>query len=274
MSLIIYQKLNNVVRISLNRPEKRNALNVALQDELVEAMSAAEADHDVRTVILKGEGKAFCSGYDISPSAWSDYAGQLTMRDDIQNLRRVVSRFATIWQLSKPVIAQVHGYCLAGGTDLALHCDMVVAAEDAIIGYPPVRAMGSPPTHMWTYLVGPQWAKYMLLSGDTIDGKTAERIGLILRAVPAEKLEEEVTELAEKMANTPWDLLAVNKSIVNKAVELMGRSLLQQMAAESDAIAHQAPIVAEFFKMSAEKGLKAAIESHGTAPSATTKESK
>jgi enoyl-CoA hydratase len=273
MSLIIYHKLNNVVRISLNRPEKRNALNVALQDELVEAMSAAEADRDVRTVILKGEGKAFCSGYDISPSAWSDYEGQLTMRDDIQNLRRVVSRFAKIWELSKPVIAQVHGYCLAGGTDLALHCDMVIAAEDAIIGYPPVRAMGSPPTHMWTYLVGPQWAKYMLLSGDTIDGKTAERIGLILRAVPAEKLEEEVMELAEKMANTPWDLLAVNKSIVNKAVELMGRSLLQQMAAESDAIAHQAPIVGEFFKMSAEKGLKAAIESHGTAPSATTKKS-
>jgi enoyl-CoA hydratase len=261
MSLIIYHKLNNVVRISLNRPEKRNALNVALQDELVEAMSAAEADRDVRTVILKGEGKAFCSGYDISPSAWSDYEGQLTMRDDIQNLRRVVSRFATIWQLSKPVIAQVHGYCLAGGTDLALHCDMVIAAEDAIIGYPPVRAMGSPPTHMWTYLVGPQWAKYMLLSGDTIDGKTAERIGLILRAVPAEKLEEEVMELAEKMANTPWDLLAVNKSIVNKAVELMGRSLLQQLAAESDAIAHQAPIVGEFYRMAAEKGLKAALES-------------
>jgi len=261
VSLVLYHKWNKVVRISLNRPEKLNALSVELQDELVEAMSAAEADHDVRTVIIKGEGRAFCSGYDISPSARSDYAGQITLREDIQNLRRVVSRWATIWELSKPVIAQVHGYCLAGGTDLALNCDMVIAAEDAIFGYPPVRAMGSPPTHMWTYLVGPQWAKYMLLSGDTIDGKTAERIGLILRAVPAEKLEEEVTELAEKLAKIPWDLLAVNKSIVNKAVELMGRSLLQQLAAESDAIGHRAPIVAEFFRMAAEKGLKAALES-------------
>lgn len=260
MTLILYHKLDKVVQISLNRPEKLNAISVELQDELVEAIRAAEADDDVRTVILKGEGRAFCSGYDISPSPQSEYSGQLTLRQDIQNLRRMVSRWATIWELSKPVIAQVHGYCLAGGTDLALHCDMVIAAEDAIFGYPPVRSMGSPPTHMWTYLVGPQWAKYMLLSGDAIDGKTAERIGLILRAVPAKKLEEEVTELAEKLAKIPWDLLAVNKGIVNKAVELMGRSLMQQLAAESDAIGHRAPTVDEFYRMAMEKGLKAALE--------------
>jgi enoyl-CoA hydratase len=166
----------------------------------------------------------------------------------------------TIFDMHKPVIAQVHGYCLAGGTDLALLCDIVIASEDATFGYPPVRALGSPVNHMWTYLVGPQWAKRMLLTGDSISGKEAERIGLVLKAVPAGSLEAEVEEVAGRMALVDVDLLAANKRIVNMALELMGARTMQRMAAERDSIARQAPVVHEFYQMAKEKGLKAALE--------------
>jgi len=162
--------------------------------------------------------------------------------------------------MHKPVIAQVHGYCLAGGTDLALLCDMVIAADDAKFGFPPVRAMGSPLNHMWTYLVGPQWAKRMLLTGDTVTGSEAERIGLVMKAVPEADLEGEVEDLAARIALIDVDLLAANKRIVNMALELMGARTMQRMAAERDAIARQAPVVTEFYQMAKEQGLKAALE--------------
>jgi len=165
-----------------------------------------------------------------------------------------------LFDMHKPVIAQVHGYCLAGGTDVALLCDIVIAADDAQIGYPPVRALGSPVNHMWTYLAGPQWAKRMLLTGDTVSGKEAERIGLVLKAVPPEELEAEVESLADRIALIDVDLLAANKRIVNMAMELMGARTMQRMAAERDAIARQAPVVHEFYGMAKEKGLKAALD--------------
>jgi len=258
---ILYEKRDSIAYVTLNRPEKLNALSVALQEELIDAMRQAEADEGVRVVVLRANGRAFSSGYDIAPSAPERAEGRYAnIRGDIQNLHRTVERWNAIWNLSKPVIAQVHGYCLAGGTDLALHCDIVIAAEDAIFGFPPVRSMGAPPTHMWTYMVGPQWAKYMLLTGNPIDGKTAEGIGLVWKAVPAERLEEEVNELARAIAKIPWELLAANKSICNKALELMGRTMLQYLAAETDAVAHQAPVVHEFHRIAREQGLKAALE--------------
>jgi enoyl-CoA hydratase len=167
---------------------------------------------------------------------------------------------SSIFDISKPIIAGVHGHVIAGGTDLALHCDIIIATEDANIGFPPVRSMGTPPTHMWTYLVGPQVAKWFLLTGDTVSGKKAEEMGLVLKSVPRSELSAEVEKLANKMANIPWELLAANKSIVNKALDLMGRNTMQVIAAETDAVAHQAPVVKEFGRISNEKGLKAALE--------------
>jgi enoyl-CoA hydratase len=158
------------------------------------------------------------------------------------------------------VIAQVHGYCLAGGTDLVLLCDIVVAAEDAMIGFPPVRAMGSPVAHMWTYLVGPQWAKYFLLTGDSVTGAQAAEIGLVWKAVPADRLEAEVEDLASKMEQIDNELLTPNKRIVNVALELMGARTIQRMAAENDGRAHQAPAVREFGRIAMKDGLKAALE--------------
>lgn len=174
-------------------------------------------------------------------------------------MRGITNQMAVIWNVTKPTIAQLHGYCVAGGTDLAMHCDMILAAEDTRIGFPPVRAQGSPPTHMWTYHVGPQWAKRMLLTGDFIDGKTAERIGLALAAYPAAQLEDEVHRLASRVAKIPHDLVAANKSIVNKAVEFMGRTALQEAARETDAIGHLAEAAVEFGRIGREEGLRAAL---------------
>ena len=182
---IEYEKQDAVAHIALNRPQKLNALNQGLLEEFSDAVHTAETDRSVRVLVIKANGRAFSAGYDVSPpengSEERDYDN---IRVDIERLRGNVNKWNTLWNLSKPVIAQVHGYCVAGGTDLALHCDIIVAAEDAIFGFPAVRSMGTPPTHMWTYMVGPQWAKYTLLTGNSIDGKTAERIGLVWKAVP------------------------------------------------------------------------------------------
>ncbi|CAI8047638.1 3-hydroxypropionyl-coenzyme A dehydratase [Geodia barretti] len=213
---IEYEASNGIGRVSLNRPEKLNALSRELQDELVDCLERADDDPDVRVM--------------------------------------------TILNLSKPVIAGVHGYCIAGGTDLAMHCDIIIAADDAQIGFPPVRSMGTPPTHMWTYMVGPQWAKWFLLTGESVSGTRAEELGLVWKSVPGEGLGAAVEDLARTMARIPWELLAANKSIVNKAMDLMGRTTLQHIAAETDAIAHQAPVVKEFSRMAREEGLKAALE--------------
>ena len=228
---IIYEKDGGKARITLNRPEKLNALSAKLQRELNTALWEADNDAAVHAIILRGNGRAFCAGYDLSPmqsgprvaaekggggesstsagegarapaesgEAYTNvYRGMSNFDDDAWQLERQQRDRLAIMDIHKPVIAQVHGYCLAGGTDLALMCDIVVVADDAVIGYPPVRAMGSPPQHMWTYLVGPQWAKYMLLTGDSISGMEAADIGLVWRSFPADALEAAVEGLAAK----------------------------------------------------------------------------
>ncbi len=267
---ILYEVENGRARITLNRPEKLNALSGFGQRELNDAFWRADADPEVHCIILKGTGRAFCAGYDLTPSPPPQNPTALgpprparrgaTMEDDAWRLEQGQHMRMAIWDIHKPTIAQVHGYCLAGGTDLALLCDIVVAAEDAVIGFPPVRAMGSPVAHMWTYLVGPQWAKYFLLTGDSVDGREAERIGLVWRSVPAAELEGEVERLADKMAMVDTDLLASNKRISQLAMEMMGARTIQRMAAEMDARAHLSQAVRDFGQISREQGLKSALE--------------
>lgn len=258
---LIYEQLGRVVRLTLNRPEKLNALSVALHTELLQAAKQAEADPNTHAVIIRGAGRAFCAGYDITPTPERG-AQQTTrtIRSDISRMEDTVGRWHVLWNLRLPTIAQVHGYCVAGGTDLALHCDMIVVAEEARIGFPAVRAMGAPPTHMWLYSVGPQWAKRLLLTGDLIDGKTAREIGWAIAAVPAAELDAAALQLATRISHIGKDLLTANKQIVNKGIELMGRTLLQQIALEHDAIAHLAPEALEFNRIAQEQGLKAALE--------------
>ena len=262
---IEYGASDGIARVRLDRPEKLNALSRELQDELVDCMERADDDPEVRVITLRGNGRAFCAGYDITPPSTPEAqaAAQVArdnIRADIHRMKRTPTTMNAILNLSKPVIAGVHGYCIAGGTDLAMHCDIIIAADDAQIGFPPVRSMGTPPTHMWTYMVGPQWAKWFLLTGESVSGARAEELGLVWKSVPGEGLDAAVDDLARTMARIPWELLAANKSIVNKAMDLMGRATLQTIAAETDAIAHQAPIVKEFSRMSQEQGLKAALD--------------
>jgi len=159
----------------------------------------------------------------------------------------------------KPVIAKVHGNCLAGGTDIALMCDIVIASNDAKIGFPATRSIGSPANHMWLYHCGPQWAKRLLFTGDSIRGRDAAKIGLVQKAVSKEKLDAEVDLLAGRIGNVSPDLLACHKRIVNEGLELMGARTLQRIAGENDARAHLSKAFTGFFDVVQEAGLKEAL---------------
>ncbi|MCC7365433.1 MAG: crotonase/enoyl-CoA hydratase family protein [Dehalococcoidia bacterium] len=267
---IIYEVENGRARITLNRPEKLNALSVKLQEELNEALWEADNDNRVHAVIIRGNGRAFSAGYDLSPMASrrpgadddpyaAVYRGGRTFDDDAWQLERAQRLRMAIFDMHKPVIAQVHGYCLAGGTDVALLCDIIIAADNATIGFPPARAMGSLPNQMWVYHCGPQWAKRLFLTGDTVTGAEAAKIGLVLKSVPEQYLEAEVEGLVDRMALIDTELLSANKRIVNVALELMGARTMQRFGAENDARAHLAPSVREFGRIAGEQGLKAAL---------------
>jgi len=267
---ILYEVERGRARITLNRPEKLNALSLELQQELHDALWEADNDTRVHAVIIRGAGRAFSAGYDLTPLGnrrsapegdhyTAVYRGARTFDDDAWQLERAQRLRMAIFDMHKPVVAQVHGYCLAGGTDIAFLCDIVIAAEDATIGFPPARAMGSLPNQMWVYHCGPQWAKRLFLTGDTITGAEAAKIGLVLKAVPASLLAQEVEGLVDRMAMIDTDLLSANKRIVNLALELMGARTMQRLGAENDARAHLAPSVREFGRIAAEQGLKAAL---------------
>ncbi|MSP21539.1 MAG: crotonase/enoyl-CoA hydratase family protein [Dehalococcoidia bacterium] len=270
---IIVEKERGRARITLNRPEKLNALSRRLQAELAAALHDADEDTRVHSIIIRGAGRSFCAGYDLTPERRIEgetlderdrytevYRTSQAFDDDVFRMEGAQRDRMTIFDMHKPVIAQVHGYCVAGGTDLALVCDIVIAAQDAHIGFPPVRAMGGPPAHMWTYLVGPQWAKYMLLTGEFVTGIEAERIGLVWKSVPLDDLEETVEELADRLAMVPTDLLSGNKRSVNLAMELMGARTMQRLAAEMDARMHVSPSMEEWRSRNREEGLKSALE--------------
>lgn len=267
---IIYEVEKGRARITLNRPERLNALSLGLMEELNEALWEADNNLEVHTVILKGAGRAFSAGYDLKGGDYlapvsrvqsedNSYRTGRTIDDDSWFLERAQRFRMALFDMHKPVIAQIHGYCLAGGTDIALLCDMLIAADDAIIGFPPARSMGALPNNMWLYNVGPQWAKRLTMTGDTITGKEAEVIGLVLKSVPPDLLEQEVEQLADRMAMIDIDLLSSNKRIINIGLELMGARTLQRMASEGDARAHRAESTAGFGKTAREKGLKEAL---------------
>ncbi|HZR81839.1 MAG TPA: crotonase/enoyl-CoA hydratase family protein [Candidatus Binatia bacterium] len=275
---ILYDVERGRARITLNHPEKHNALSYDLLGELNQAVWDADDDRDVHAVVIRGAGPSFCAGYDLkgagrreerSGAAGAEGAaggerkrhgrGHQTFDDDAWHLERAQRLRMALFDMHKPVIAQVHGYCLAGGTDLALLSDMVIAAEDATIGFPPARDLGALPNNMWLYNVGPQWAKRLTLTGDTITGAEAAHIGLVMKAVPAKLLEAEVEGLLDRLALIDPDLLAANKRIINLGLELMGARTLQRLAAENDARAHLAPSFRAFGKTVQEKGLKAAL---------------
>ena len=265
---ILYEVERGRARITFNRPEKRNALSLQLLTELSEALWEADNDRSVHGVVVRGAGVCFSAGYDLTPRPPAEppppeeerrYRGGRSFDDDAWQLERSQRLRMALFDMHKPVTAQVHGYCLAGGTDIALLCDMVIAADDAVFGFPPARDLGALPNNMWLYNVGPQWAKRLTLTGDTITGAEAAQIGLVLKSVPIEHLESEVEGLLDRLALIDPELLAANKRIINVGLELMGARTLQRLAAENDARGHLAASAREFTRTAREKGLKSAL---------------
>ena len=268
---IIYEKVDGRVRLTLNRPEKLNAITMRMMEQLNEALWEADNDRDVHCVIVKGAGRAFCSGYDLRgddsnvpvsriQSEENRYRGGRSIDDDAWQLERAQRYRMALFDMHKPSICQVHGFCLAGGTDIALLCDMVIAADDATFGFPPARNLGALPNNMWLYNVGPQWAKRLTMTGDTVTGKEAQQIGLVLKSVPREHLESEVEQLADRLVMIDPDLLSANKRIINLALELQGARTLQRLAAENDVRGHNTRGADEYRRSYADGGLAAALK--------------
>jgi enoyl-CoA hydratase len=264
---IMFEKQGRLAFITLNDPKRQNSIGIATQKELVQAVEAVNNDDEIRVAIIRGNGDHFCAGYgltDIDPAstvAWQlieDRKGN--MLEDRNRLYGISKRWISIWESPKSFICQVQGNCLAGGTDIALVCDMVIAAEDAQIGHPGVRGIGTPITGAWTYLVGSMRAKRLLLTGDTISGKEAADWGLITMAVPREKLESEVLRMANRMAAIPNDMRAVNKYASNKVVDLMGYRDSIIAYCELNAIGHFMPTVKEFWARVGKDGLREALK--------------
>ena len=210
-----------VQRITLNRPEQRNPLSNELRGELFQALEQADNDPDIAVTILRGAGQCFSAGYDLKSNVAADQpfhtAGGLGNWP-----RHVVDGFFRMWDLAKPVIAQVHGYCLAGGTELATACDLVYVAEDAMIGYPVVRAISPPDNQFYPWIVGLRRAMELMLTGDAMSGLDAVECGFANRAFPVDELEARVLDIAERVAKVPSDLQQMNKRAVHRQMDAMG----------------------------------------------------
>lgn len=244
---LIFEVKEKIAYITLNRPDKRNALSPDLIREIHEAMLEADDRLEVSVIVLQAAGDDFCAGYDLgygyNPNNQYDDTGQYrtrmgTLDDDIWTMTRKMGQTWIIADIHKPVIAKVQGRALAGGAEMALICDIVIAADDALIGHPGTRGLGSPPINYWFYHVGPQWAKRLLLTGDSITGKDAARIGLVLDSVPLAELDAEVEKLAKRIALVDPEIAAAQKRTVNLAMELAGSRTYQKLAIDQDARAH------------------------------------
>jgi enoyl-CoA hydratase len=252
--------------VSLSRPERLNAIDDVMPGEIREAVERANADDRVRVVVVEGEGRAFCSGYDLQLFAEGEGTGRWAQSEpwdpvrDYREMRRNSDDFLALWRSLKPTICKVRGYAVGGGSDIALSCDLLVMAEDARIGYPPARVWGCPTTAMWVYRLGEQRAKRMLLTGDLIDGATAAAWGLALEAVPEPLLDERVEELADRIASVPTNQLVMQKLMVNQAYENMGLAGTQLLATLFDGIARHTPEGRWFADLARREGFKAAVE--------------
>ncbi len=223
-------------RLTMNRGHKRNALNNELRGAILDALIEADRDPDIRVSILRGAGPSFSSGYDLSANNAVDQP-YYTAAGAGQWARHVVDGWMRIWDLAKPVIAQVHGYCLAGGSELATCCDLVYVAEDAQIGYPPVRLMSPPDNQFHPWLMGMRNAMEMMLTGDAINGREAAEKGFANRAFPAETLEANVMEIARRVALIPTELSQINKRSVHRAMEAQGLRAAIRAGTELQALA-------------------------------------
>ncbi|MGP1678670.1 MAG: crotonase/enoyl-CoA hydratase family protein, partial [Burkholderiales bacterium] len=244
---LLYEKKGRIARITLNRPRRLNAINRDMPREIRLAVEAANADDGVHVIVLAGTGRAFCAGYDLKDYAENKGKNAYTQDMpwdpmlDYRGMKANTDDFFSLWRSYKPTICKVHGYALAGGSDIALCADIVLMAEDARIGYMPARVWGCPTTAMWVFRLGAEKAKRMLLTGDTIDGRTAKQWGLVHDAVPAAELDAVVDALAKRMAGVPKNQLMMQKLMINQAYENMGLATTQMFATLFDGITRHSP---------------------------------
>ena len=264
MSTVIYRRDGRIAHLTLNRPDVMNAINDDMPRDLAAAVAQADADPEVHVMVLSGAGNAFCAGYDLGHYA-ADPENKITQdmpwdpMQDYQFMWANTQAFMSLFRAMKPVICKVHGFAVAGGSDIALCCDLVVMADDARIGYMPARVWGCPTTAMWVYRLGPEKAKRMMYTGDKITGIEAAEMGLVLKSVPAEMLDAEVEGLATRMASVPVNQLAMHKMVINQTMEAT-LNQTQRLATVFDGITRHSPEGLNFKARSEDVGWKQAVE--------------
>jgi enoyl-CoA hydratase len=273
LATVVYeQNGDGIATITLNRPERMNAINNDMPGDIAQAVEMANRDDEVHVIILTGAGKGFCGGYDLVEYAQNEGEQQGSQLGngkgddqtwdpmlDFYGMYKNTQDFTSLWRSYKPTIAKIHGPAVAGGSDIALSCDIVIMADEARIGYPPARVWGCPTTAMWVYRLGAEKAKRMLLTGDLIDGKEAERMGLVLESVPRDELDERVMTLAKRMAGVPKNQLMMQKMMVNQAYDNMGLANTQRFATLFDGITRHSPEGVWFKQRAEEVGFKQAV---------------
>ncbi len=241
------------VRLTLNRPAKLNAITGELREALTDAVADAADDDRVRVIAIAGAGRAFCAGYDLSeaflPTAWSWR----------EALAKDIDATLALWACPKPIIAQVHGYALAGGLELAMACDLIVAADDAQLGEPEIRFGSAPVTLLMPFLIGQKKTRELLMTGDLIDAAEAHRIGLVNRVVSRDRLEAEVDALADRLARVPPDVMAPTKVMLNRAMDAAGFADAVQMGLDVQSFINMSETAREFDRIVQGEGLKAAL---------------
>jgi enoyl-CoA hydratase len=264
LSTLRYEVDGRVARITLNRPERGNAITLATPRELADCVERANLDPAVHVIALSGEGKGFCGGYDLvefaergMPNHDPDEVWDPVF--DWQMMSRNVRGFMSLFHSDKPVVCKVQGFCVAGGTDLALCSDLLVIAEDARIGYPPARVWGSPTTALWAHRLGAQRAKRLLFTGDLIDGRTALEWDLAIEAPPASELDACFEQLVQRVALTPANQLVMMKLLVNSTTEAQGLSATQTLGTLFDGIARHTEEGYAFQRRAMEAGFKEAV---------------
>jgi enoyl-CoA hydratase len=284
MSSVLYDVDGAVARITLNRPDRGNGINRALLAELGECVERADLDPGVRVLLLSGNGTGFCGGYDLVESAEGlgkeDDSGDappgspvdpLVMAanhipntswdpmTDFAMMSRNVKTFMKLFECGKPVVCKVHGFCVAGGTDMALCSDLLTIAEDAKIGYPPARVWGSPTTSLWAHRVGPQRAKRLLFTGDSLSGAEALEWGLAIEAPPASELDARTESLVQRIARMPLNQLMMMKLLVNQTIEAQGLRNTQTLGTVFDGIARHTEEGYAFQGQALAKGFREAV---------------
>ena len=255
--------------IVFNRAREYNTITPALRDDLADAVEQADRDDEVRVLLLRAEGKAFCAGYGLD---WSTHgqaredaeaeSGKRKAWDSVEDMRmmgRFVDTYMKLWYAKKPVVAAVQGWCIGGGTDMVLCADIIIAGEGASFGYPPARVWGTPTTAMWVYRMGLERAKRYLLTGDEIPARAAVDAGLILEAVPDDRLLDHATAFARRMARLPANQLIMLKLLCNQTAENMGLASSRQLGMLFDGIARHTQEGLDFVARAEKTGFRQAV---------------